>query len=145
MHGAVVAAVLLALLSVAHAGNWKGTFETAEGTAKVRMTGLLVGDGSRVDGHWHCRGAACPVRRAKIRFKCLLSTVGPPTGTTGVLFTGRRNKPRRLWRFVNDTSCTVLFPNIQATLSLDDTTLGVLTLLKRGSPSGAFLEPVDQP
>jgi hypothetical protein len=145
MHGAVVAAVLLALLSVAHAGNWKGTLETPQGTARVRMTGVLVGDGARVDGRWYCRGAACPVRRAKVRFVCQLNALGPPTGMTGVLFTGRRNRTRRLWRFVNDTTCAVLFPHIQATLSLDGTDLGLVTLLKRGSPSGAFLEPVDQP
>jgi hypothetical protein len=143
MHGAVVAAVLLALLSVAHAGNWKGTFDTAEGTAKVKMTGLLIGNGSRVDGRWHCRGAVCPVKRAKVRFVGTQNALGGCTGTTGVLFTGRRNFPRRLWRFVNETSCTVLFPSIQATLSLDDTPLGVVTLVKLGSPSGAFLEPVD--
>lgn len=145
MHGAVVAAVLLAVLSVAHAGNWKGTLETPTGTASVKMYGLLIGNGSRVDGRWICRGAVCPLKRAKIRFVAALNPLGGCTSTDGVLFTGRRNKPRRLFRLSNPTSCTPLFPSIQATLFLDDTELGVVTLEKLGSPSGAFLEPVAQP
>lgn len=141
MQGAVIAAVLLALVSVVEARRWTGTLETSEGTMPVRVTGLLVGAGQRVEGRWHCRGAACPVRRAKVRFKCV-GNIGVPPITEGVLWTGRRNAPRKLWRLSGPDLCVDALPNINVTLFLASGRTGTLSIHHPASPSGAFLEPV---
>lgn len=140
MRTALVAAILLALSPVAHAWRGTGTLETADGTARVVVTGLLRGSGDRLDGRWRCRGAGCPIRSAKFRLKCGGSFT--ETTTEGILWTGRRNAPRRLFRLRNPTSCEALFPSVVMTLLLPDGQAGGVLTLNRGasSPSGAFLE-----
>jgi hypothetical protein len=135
----MVAAVVLALVSVADAVRLKGTLQTPEGSASVVLKGKLIGTGSRFQGRWHCRGDACPIRGAKIRLKCLVNSQGVPNGTAGVLWTGRRNKPRYLWQLNNPRTCTPLFPEAQLTLFLANGRQAQLSV-QRGSPSGAFLE-----
>ncbi|MCW5891016.1 MAG: hypothetical protein KIT14_10745 [bacterium] len=141
MQPALVAAVLLTLVSVAHAKVWKGTLTTAEGSTRVTVIGLLVGSGDRIDGRWYCRGSVCPVKGAKIRFKCAGGGFGVSPTTEGILWTGRRKSPRRKWQLANPAPCEVLFPTIQATLFLADGNQGLVSL-KPGpaSPSGAFLD-----
>lgn len=144
MHSLLVAAVVIACTAVAHAGLWTGTLETAEGTASVSAVGLLRASGDRFDGRWYCRGAVCPIRRAKFRMRCVPNALGGPTTTLGILWTGRRNAPRRLWDLRNPTSCENLFPSVQLTLFLADGREALVTLDRRGSsPSGAFLDDVE--